>query len=137
MPSYCIDATVLVIYITEQKPPVQIKKIMKEIELGKSNGIMSIVNLAEFHRAISRISTESKADMYVTWLKESKLEMISPTIEIAVLASVKKQKYASTASPFAWGDAFCLATGIEYRSDYILTADTEFEKVKEIPIIFY
>ena len=137
MPSYCIDATALVIYITEKKSLGQIKKIMNEIESGKSKGIMSVVNLAEFHRAMTRISTEAKADMYVTWLKESKMEMIPPTIEIAVLASIKKQKYASAASSFAWDDAFCLATAIEYQSDYILTADTEFENVREIPIIYY
>ena len=97
---------------------------------------MSVVNLAELHRAMTRISSEDKADMYVTWLKESKIDLISPSIELSVLASVKKQKYASTSSTFAWGDAFCLATAVECEADFIITADKKFEKVREIPIIF-
>ena len=56
--------------------------------------------------------------------------------KIKTLASIKKQKYATTKEPFAWGDAFCLATAIEYDADFIITDDTEFKKVKEIPIIF-
>jgi predicted nucleic acid-binding protein len=109
---------------------------MNEIEADKSSGLMSVVNLAELHRAITRISSEDKADMYVTWLKESKIEFISPSIELAVLASLKKQKYASRSSTFAWGDAFCLATAIERNTDFIITADIEFKKVREISIIF-
>ena len=97
---------------------------------------MSVVNLAEFHRAVTRISSEDKADMYVTWLKESKIDLVSPSIELSILASVKKQTYASSSSAFAWGDAFCLATAVEHEADFILTADREFEKINEIPIIF-
>ena len=136
MARYCIDATALVIYINEEKPGKEIQKIMKEIETDKSSGFLSCVNLAEFHRAITRIFSEDKADKYVIWIKESKIIIIPLTLEIATLASVKKQKYASAKEPFAWGDAFCLATGIEYDADFIITADPEFEKVKEIPIIY-
>ena len=136
MPRYCIDATALVIYITEEEPGKEIKKIMKEIETDKSNGFISVVNLAEFHRAMIRIFSENLADKYVTWLKESKIIIISPSIEIATLASIKKQKYASARVSFAWGDAFCLATAIEYDTNFIITSDPEFEKVREIPIIF-
>ncbi|MFW9874163.1 MAG: PIN domain-containing protein [Candidatus Thorarchaeota archaeon] len=136
MPRYCIDATALVIYINEEKPDKEFQKIIKEIEANKSTGFMSMVNLAEFHRAITRIYSEDKADKYVIWLKESKIILIPPSLEISTLASVKKQKYASTKEPFAWGDAFCLATAIEYDADFIITDDPEFKKVKEIPIIF-
>jgi predicted nucleic acid-binding protein len=126
----------MVIYINEKETGKEIQKIMKENETDKSSGFMSTINLAEFHRAMTRIFSEDKADKYVVWLKESKIIIIPPTIEIATLASVKKQKYASAKEPFAWGDAFCLATGIEYDADFIITADPEFKKVKEIPIIF-
>ena len=135
MPRYCFDATALVFYINEEKPGLEIQKIMKEIEADKSAGFMSVVNLAEFHRAITRIFSEDKADKYVIWLKESKIIIIPPSLEIATLASVKKQKYAAAKEPFAWGDAFCLATAIEYDADFMITADPEFKKVKEIPII--
>jgi predicted nucleic acid-binding protein len=74
--------------------------------------------------------------MYTTWLKESRIEICSPTVETAVLASTKKQKYASKESPFAWGDAFCLAVGLEQKADYLVTADPDFEKVKEIAVEF-
>ncbi len=136
MVRYCLDASALVIYITQAKPVNKLTKIMKEIENGESSGLMSVVNLAEFHRAVTRISSEDKADMYVTWLKESKLELISPSIELSILASVKKQKYAAASSAFAWGDAFCLATAMEYEADHTITADKEFKKVKEIQVIF-
>ena len=51
------------------------------------------------------------------------------------MASIVKQKYASSKESFAWGDAFCLATAIEYNVDFIITADSEFNKIKEIQII--
>ena len=83
MLKYCIDATALIYYIAEKFPVEELKKIMKEIESGKGIGILSVVNLAEFHRGISRIFSEDKADMYVAWLKESKIDIIPPSIEIA------------------------------------------------------
>lgn len=135
MANYCLDASALVLYISNSKASEKIINIMMEIETGKSSGFMSVVNLAEFHRAMTRIAAEDKADMYVIWLKESKIDLISPSIELSVLASVKKQKYASSSSTFAWGDAFCLATAVEYEADYIITSDQEFDKVREISII--
>ena len=135
MARYCIDATTLVIYINEEKPGKEIQKIMKDIESDKNSGFMSSVNLAEFHRAMTRIFSEDKADKYIIWLKESKIIIIPPTLEIAILASVKKQKYASAKEPFAWGDAFCLATAIKYHADCIITSDDEFDKVQEIIIM--
>lgn len=136
MLTYCIDATALIYYISEQIPLDELKKIMNEIESGKGIGIISVVNLAEFHRGMTRIFSEDKADMYVTWLKESNIDIISPSIEIGILASLKKQKYASAKDPFAWGDVYCLATALEHKADYIITGDLEFKKVREIPIIF-
>ena len=131
MYTYCIDASALVIYITDQDLPDEIYRIMKDIEKGKKRGIISTVNLSEFHRAITRLFSEDKADKYVAWLQESNLEIIAPTIEIACLASGKKQKYAKAKDPFAWGDAFCLATAIVENADMIITSDDEFDKVRE------
>lgn len=136
MRTYCFDATAIVFFVTEKATGLGLKKIMSEIESGKNHGILSVVNLAEFHRAITRIFSVDKADMFVIWLKESKIEIISPSIELAILASVKKQKYASAKDPFAWGDAFCLATAIECKADLLITGDLDFEKVKEISVIF-
>ncbi len=132
---YCFDATALVVYITDDTVSKDIERIMVNIEKGKYEGILSVVNLAEFHRAMTRIISEEKADKYVTWLRESRLYIVTPSVETACLASIKKQKYASSKEPFAWGDAFCLATAMEHEADYIITTDSEFRNVKEIPII--
>lgn len=136
MSCYCLDTSALVIYITAERSKTDLRKIMWEIESGKSRGLISVVNLAELHRAITRLFSEDRADTYVTWLKESKMEVISPTIETSILASTKKQKYASRQNHFAWGDAFCLATAMENDAEYIITADPDFKIVKEIPVIF-
>ena len=63
------------------------------------------------------------------------MKIVSPGIETACLASIKKQRYASAREPFAWGDAFCLATAMEHEADHIITTDSEFRNVKEVPII--
>jgi predicted nucleic acid-binding protein len=130
-----LDASALVIYITGEKTKVDLRKIIRDIERGRSVGFISTVNLAEFHRAISRISTGEQADIYLTWIKESQIVITSPTVETAVLASNAKQKYASKKSPFAWGDAFCLAAALEHEADYIVTTDSDFKKIKEIPLV--
>ena len=135
MRTYCIDASAMVIYLTEKKVNNAFKKILVSIEKGESIGIISTVNIAEFHRAITRLTSEDKADKYVTWIQESKIEIISPSIEIACLASGRKQEYASAKDPFAWGDAFCLATAIKYHADCIITSDDEFDQVQEIMIM--
>ena len=135
MPGYCLDASALVLYVTGESSKADLRKIMKEIESGKSKGCLSSVNLAEFHRAVTRLVSEAKADMYVTWVSESKLEIVPPDIETAVLASTKKQKYATRKTPFAWGDAFCLATAITMRADVLITGDSDFEKIQEVEIL--
>ena len=135
MRSVCLDASSLVIYVAEKDSPDDMSGIMNDIEKGNVRGVISTVNLAEFHRAITRIFSEDKADKFVAWMNESTLEIISPTVEIACIASEKKYKYARTGDPFAWGDAFCLATAIHEKADLIITSHAEFEKVTEISIM--
>lgn len=137
MASYCFDASVLVIYVSGVSSDTRLDSIMKEIESKKSEGYLSLVNLAEFHRAVSKIYSSGKADVLAAWLQESKMKLVPPSIEISVLASLKKQKYASKKNPFAWGDAFCLATAIDRKTDLLLTADKDFKKVKEVPVLFF
>jgi len=109
--------------------------IMHRIEKKEARGIISTVTIAEFHRAITRISSEDQADKYVSYIQESPIQIIPVDLQIALQASLQKQRYATAKDPFAWGDAFCLTTGIIHHADALVTADTEFDKVKEIPII--
>ena len=135
MRRYCLDASAIVIYIVEQKRDPDLDSAMIEIEAGRSEGIISTVNLAEFHRALTRIASEEDADRYVVWIRESRISIIPPDIDTAIMSSVKKQSYARASSPFAWGDAFCLSTALNNNADVLITADKEFDKVTEISIM--
>lgn len=135
MNTYCLDASALVIYITDQKPSKEMQKIIQQIEKKESKGIISTVTIAELHRALTRISSEDQADKYVSYIQESPVEIIPVDLQIALQASIQKHGYASAKDPFAWGDAFCLATGMIHQADALVTADSEFDKVNEIPII--
>ena len=135
MRRYCLDASALVIYIVEQKRDPDLDSAMIEIEAGRSEGIISTVNLAEFHRALTRIASEEDADRYVVWIRESRISIIPPDIDTAIMSSVKKQSYARASSPFAWVDAFCLSTALNNDADVLITADGEFDRVTEISIM--
>ncbi|MGA1820099.1 MAG: PIN domain-containing protein [Thermoplasmatota archaeon] len=132
---YCFDASVLFIYVTEKDACTDLDRIISMIKDGRSEGIISTVNLAEFHRAIMRAFSESKADLYISWIRESGLSIVDLDEEIALLASLKKQHYAKARSPFAWGDAFCLATALKFKCETILTSDSEFDKIAEIEVL--
>ena len=108
---------------------------MQHIEKKEAKGIISTVTIAELHRALNRISSEDQADKYVAWIQESTIDIIPVTLQIAIQASIKKHRYATAKDPFAWGDAFCLATAITQHTDALITSDSEFDKIKEIPII--
>lgn len=135
MNTYCLDASALVIYITSQKPSKKMQKIIQHIEKKESKGVISTVTIAELHRALTRISSEDQADKYVSYIQESPIRIIPVDLQIALQASIQKQRYASAKDPFAWEDAFCLSTGLIHQADALVTADSEFDKVKEIPII--
>ncbi len=135
MRRYCLDASALVIYIVEQRRDPDLDSAMTEIEEGRSEGIISTVNLAEFHRALTRIASEEDADRYVVWIRESRISIIPPDIDTAIMSSVKKHSYARASSPFAWGDAFCLSTALNNNADVLITADREFDKVTDISIM--
>ena len=135
MRRYCLDASALVIFIVEQKRDPDLDSAMMEIEEGRSEGIISTVNLAEFHRALTRIASEEDADRYVVWIRESRISIIPPDIDTAIMSSAKKQSYARANSPFAWGDAFCLSTALNNNADVLITADGEFDRVTEISIM--
>ena len=132
---YCFDASVLFIYVTEKDACADLDRVISGIKDGRSEGILSTVNLAEFHRAIMRAFSESKADLYISWIRESGLSIVELDEETALLASLKKQRYAKAGSPFAWGDAFCLATALKNKCQTILTSDNEFDKVTEIEVL--
>ena len=91
MRRYCLDASALVIYIVEQKRDPDLDSAMMEIEEGRSEGIISTVNLAEFHRALTRIASEEDADRYVVWIRESRISIIPPDIDTAIMSSAKVQ----------------------------------------------
>lgn len=135
MNTYCLDVSALVIYITDQKPSKEMQRIIQHIEKKESKGIISTVTIAELHRALTRISSEDQADKYVAYLQESPIQIIPVDLQIALQASIQKHGYATAKDPFAWGDAFCLSTGMIHHADALVTADSEFDKVKEIPII--
>ncbi|MDG6219378.1 MAG: PIN domain-containing protein [Candidatus Thermoplasmatota archaeon] len=135
MNTYCLDASALVIYITSQKPSKKMQRIIQHIEKKESKGIISTVTIAELHRALTRISSEDQADKYVSHIQESPIQIIPVDLQIALQASIQKYGYASAKDPFAWGDAFCLATAMIHQADALVTADSEFDKVKEIPIM--
>ena len=135
MKRYCIDASALVIYIAEDKREPELDSTMIMIEKGEALGIISTVNIAEFHRAITRISSVEDADRFVAWIRESRIRIIPPDVETALISSAKKHEYARAGSPFAWGDAFCLATAMKNHADQLITSDDEFDKVTDIPIM--
>lgn len=132
---YCIDASALFIYITKKDEESELWSLVKSINEGRSEGLISTVNLAEFHRGISRIYSKKIADKHIIWVRESRISIVSLDEETALLASKKKQKYAKAGSPFAWGDAFCLATAMVMECDALITSDSEFDKVKDIEIL--
>ncbi len=135
MVKYCLDASALFIYLTEKEQLSDLDRVISEIEKGSSEGLISTVNLAEFHRAITRSFSQSKADKYIIWIRESRIQIADLGEEMAIKASSLKQQYAKARSPFAWGDAFCLATAIIMNCDVLVTTDNEFDKVKEIEMI--
>ena len=135
MRRYCIDASALFIYLTKQDRIPDLDQIFVEIDKGISKGMISTVNLAEFYRAVSRAFSIDKADLYISWIHESNMKILNLDEDTSLLAALKKQNYARARSPFAWGDSFCLATAINTDCDLLVTADQEFDKVEELPIM--
>ncbi len=78
---------------------------------------------------------ETDADRYVVWIRESRIRIIPPDVETALISSDKKYEYARASSPFAWGDALCLATAMKNDTDQPITSDDEFDKVTDITIM--
>jgi predicted nucleic acid-binding protein len=135
MNRYCIDASALFIYVTKKDEDSELWSLVGSINEGRSEGLISTVNLAEFHRGISRKYSKKIADKHIIWVRESRISIVTLDEETALLASKKKQHYARAGSPFAWGDAFCLATALEMNCDCLVTSDSEFDKVKDIEIL--
>lgn len=135
MKRYCLDASALFLYLTSGEENHDLEGVFADINDGKAEGIISTVTMAEFHRAIMRAFSREKADLYVSWLRESKISIISTDQKIGLSASSLKQRYAKARSPFAWGDAFCLATAIHTNCDVLVTMDSEFDKVDDIKIM--
>ena len=129
------DANVLVRYTIEDVNE-HIPIIMADIASGNLLGSISTVNVAEFHRAVTKSTSEIRADNLVIWIGESNINIVPLSTEIACIASCKKQKYATSKTPFAWGDAFCLATAIYLECDALITMDHEFDAVTEIEVVF-
>ena len=135
MNRYCMDASALFIHITKKDEESELWSLVKSINEGRSEGLISTVNLAEFHRGISRKYSKKIADKHIIWVRESRMSIVTLDEKTALLASKKKQKYAKAGSPFAWGDAFCLATALEMNCDCLVTSDSDFDKVKDIEIL--
>jgi predicted nucleic acid-binding protein len=135
MRRYCLDASALFIHITRKDEDSELSSLVRSINEGRSEGLISTVNLAEFHRGITRKYSKKIADKHIIWIRESQISIVPLDEVTALLASKKKQHYARAGSPFAWGDAFCLATALEMKCDCLVTSDSEFDKVDEIEVM--
>lgn len=125
----------LVLYL-EEKGAERVAELLTQILEGKIKGYMNVVNLAELYYILARKSRKIAEE------KERNLcgfgvKMISVETEDSSSNNIPLWKEAAllkAGHSLSLADAFAAATAKVLSSTLVTGSDSEFEKVKEIPI---
>ena len=130
MPGLVFDSQSLLKLYLDEPGADEVVRLLREVQQGKSDGWINVVNLAEIYYILRRKSREAAEE------KEENLRSygvrVVPVDEDSPLwkraASLKAEHSLSLA------DAFAAATALELRAKLVTGADVDFDGVRGLQV---
>ena len=111
-----LDACALIAWLKEEPGADVVDDLLDQAEEGKTDLIISIINLVEIYYGFMKNSGEDKAREIIQTVRETAVKVIDTT-DGAVFEEVARLK--STLKNFSLADAFGLATASVYGGAFI------------------
>ncbi|MDG6954600.1 MAG: type II toxin-antitoxin system VapC family toxin [Nitrososphaerota archaeon] len=130
MRSIVLDTQALLVFYLGEAGSGRVESYLEQISRGEAKGFLNIVNLAEFHYVLRRISKTTAEE------KERNLRSfgvkIVPVTDNSPLwreaAAIKADNALSLA------DSFAASTALLHRGTLVTGSDVEFDRVKDLKV---
>ena|SRR5208282_6011378 len=130
MPGLVFDSQSLLKLYLDEPGADEVVRLLREVQEGKSDGWISVVNLAEIYYILRRksreVAEEKEENLRSYGVRVVPVDADSPLWKRA--ASLKAERSMSLA------DAFAAATALELSAKLVTGADVDFDGVRALQV---
>ena len=127
--AYILDSYALIAHFEDEPGGIQVEKLLKAAQTGKTKLFLSVVNFGEVYYTTLRERGEEKAEEVRLILEQLPIISVAADKEITLEAAKLKGRYA-----VAYADCFAAAHGIRKKAK-VVTGDPEFKKFGDDVVI--
>ncbi len=133
MVTVLLDSSVFLDYFLKGPKLEKARKIIQNLNNSTLKGCISSVCLMEIKYHVIRERGHNSAEEVMFFIKRmNTIEIVALNDQIAERAADIRVKYYSKERPLSFADAVHIATAIEKDCSKIITADSDFDDIKEI-----
>jgi len=127
--AYILDSYALIAHFEDEPGGVQVEKLLKAAQAGKTKLFLSVINFGEVYYTTLRERGEEKAEEVKLILEQLPIISVAADKEITLEAAKQKGRYT-----VAYADCFAAALGIRKKAK-VVTGDPEFKKFGDDVVI--
>ncbi|HTG01484.1 MAG TPA: type II toxin-antitoxin system VapC family toxin [Nitrospirota bacterium] len=127
--AYILDSYALIAHFEDEPGGIQVEKLLKAAQTGKTKLFLSVVNFGEVYYTTLRERGEEKAEEVKLILEQLPIISVAADKEITLEAAKLKGRYE-----VAYADCFAAALGIRKKAK-VVTGDPEFKKFGDDVVI--
>jgi ribonuclease VapC len=120
--AYVLDSYALLAHFEDEAGGVQVEKILKAAQAGRTKLFLSVINFGEVYYNTFRERGREKADEVKFVMEQLPITVMPADMDITLEAAKLKGAHA-----VAYADCFAAALGMRKRAR-VLTGDPEFKK---------
>lgn len=120
--AYVLDSYALLAHFEDEAGGVQVEKILKAAQAGKTKLFLSVINFGEVYYTTFRERGREKADEVKFVMEQLPITVMPADMDLTLEAAKLKGAHA-----VAYADCFAAALGMRKRAK-VLTGDPEFKK---------
>lgn len=125
-PIFVFDSYTLLAYLNDESCSNRIREILEEARLGRSQILLSIINLGEVIYIIEREVGLAKAQEALAVIGQLPIRIISASDDVVLSAAHVKANHR-----LSYADAFAVVTAMTNEGT-VITGDDEFQSVQEL-----
>lgn len=126
-----LDTTFFVLHYFSNDSDIQAKskEILRLCRRLGNKGILPTIVLAEFYAQAAKRAGREEAKKLFNEMLNADLDIVDMDVAIAERAASLRHKYQEKVP---WGDCIVAASGINNKSNIIISEDPHFDEIKEI-----
>lgn len=124
---FLFDSSALIAYLNTEPSADRVESLLRQVEAGKIQGLISVVTLTEIIYLFGRLGYR-----FVSFLENSRIGILGIDADTAKRAGGLRLQYRGKKLSIA--DCLIIAGAIEAEADYVVSLDNQWKDVQEVTV---